>query len=70
MNSLKALISLITLCICLTLTACDSGSKTKKEEVNGVIPQAQLKAMEKAKEVEDVLADAEEQRRKQIEQQQ
>ena len=48
----------IALLLSLGLTAC-GGS----DEPEGVIPQGQLDAMEKAENVEDVLQQAEEQRR-------
>lgn len=45
-----------------TLAACSSD----KKEATGVIPQAQLDALEKAKQVEDVLKDTEQKRRAEI----
>ena len=52
----------------LLLAACgasDSGDKKASGE-GGVIPQHQLDAMEKAKNIEDMLKQSEEQRREQL----
>lgn len=46
----------------------DERSATTEAKKQGVIPQAQLDAMEKAKEVEEVLNEAEQQRREQLDQ--
>lgn len=69
MKSVKTITAIFSVIIAITVVGCDSGAKTEKEKPKGVIPEAQLKSMEKAKGVEDVLADAEEKRRKEIERQ-
>lgn len=54
---------LILIICALVLVSCSA----KKEEPTGVIPKAQLEALEKAKEVEDVLKKQEEATRKKLE---
>ena len=53
----------------LLLTACGASDPGDKEAPGdgGVIPQHQLDAMEKAKNVEDMLMQSEQQRREQVE---
>ena len=51
------------------LIACGSENGNEKEEPQGVIPEHQLKALEKAKSVEQALLDAEEERKKEMEDQ-
>ena len=49
--------------IVFMVAACSS----KEQEAKGVIPQAQLDALEKAKQVEDVLKETEQKRRAELE---
>ena len=48
-------------------SAMSEEAKVESEKLEGVIPQAQLKAMEKAEQVEDVLKESEEDLRAKIE---
>ena len=60
--------STITMAVlAVLLSGCGSGDKNG--EPQGAIPEPQLKALEKAKGTEKMMQDAEEQRRKQMEEQ-
>lgn len=50
------------------LSACSSDDGEKEQQPQGVIPQHQLQALEKAKQVEDTLKQAEQERRDQLDQ--
>jgi hypothetical protein len=58
---------LISVFACVLLLAACGASDSGDKEKGGVIPQHQLDAMEKAKNLENVLQQSEEQRRKQLE---
>lgn len=53
----------LVICICL-LSGCDSGETDKSERSEGVIPQHQLKALENAKKVEEILLETDKERQK------
>ena len=53
---------MVILCVWL-LVACSSDKQAEAESPEGVIPQAQLQALEKAKAVEQTLLDADAMRR-------
>lgn len=65
----KSFLAILLSISMLQLVACGAkDGAAEQEEVKGVIPQAQLDALEKAKAVEDVLSEAEEKRRQTLEQ--
>jgi hypothetical protein len=63
------LISLLPLFIILLMSACSSGDKSTSENSSpGVIPEHQLKTLQRAGEVEGILLDKDLQRQQQIDQ--